>query len=215
MAEHKHHGPLHLSRYLTVATDAIAKAISSAVSHPLSVVKDLACHCTQTVVLQARKKIDVHQVPPHVASEVEKRTSEVRRRNIESARSQPQSSAACSSQPSDAAQGSTHKDTRAACRFFSLQVNDEEGIVHAYCRRCNRMVLVYDRALYWGVKRPSGAKPQTYPYKCSCGGHTFEVGLGFEYPEDALDENDLTTITVAVRCASCNEVAIVFDDEAT
>jgi len=41
------------------------------------------------------------------------------------------------------------------------------------------------------------------------------VVIGFNYPDEALDENDIDTITVAVRCASCNEVAIVFDDEAT
>lgn len=113
----------------------------------------------------------------------------------------------------EAARGNS--DRRVACRFFNVKTNDEEGIVHLHCRRCHRMILAYDRALYWGVKRKPGSLTETYPHMCSCGSHTFEVAVGFAYPHEALDENDLDTITIAVRCASCSEVAIIFDDEAT
>ena len=106
-------------------------------------------------------------------------------------------------------------DRREACRFFLVKTNDELGVVHAFCRRCKRKILAYDRALYWGVKRESYIPPATYPYMCSCGSHTFEMAFGFNYPEDELDENDIDTMTIAVCCASCNEIAVIFDDEAT
>jgi hypothetical protein len=59
--------------------------------------------------------------------------------------------------------------------------------------------MIFDRALYWGTRRENGHTAQTFPYRCSCGGHTFEIALGFEYLPEALDENDIETITAAVR----------------
>jgi len=213
MADKVHLGPLHLQRHLTEGTDAIAKVLCSSVDHPVSLVRDVTCHCSSTTAIPPERQSQVHRTPPaHATGETEKRTSAVRRQSIESSRTQ-QPGSAVSAGAADAKE--THQDARRACRFFSLQMNDEEGVVHAFCRRCNRRILVYDRTLYWGVKREGGSTPPTYPYKCSCGGHTFEVTLGFTYLDDALDENDLDTISVAVRCASCNEVAVVFDDEAT
>src|SRR5208283_5896884 len=61
------------------------------------------------------------------------------------------------------------EDRRVACRSFSLRLNEEEGVVHSSCQRCNRLMLLYDRTLYWGLKRSTDAPPATYPYECSCG----------------------------------------------
>ncbi|MCY3018681.1 MAG: hypothetical protein NTW87_06585 [Planctomycetota bacterium] len=210
MAEKDWRGPLHLQRYLASCTDAMADVVRSAVGHPVSLVSSLQCQCAPTVILPKSRKSESR--PPSVRAKddaVQKRTAEVRRRNLESTRVMPAQPPAGNALP----QGT--EERRQACRFFELQMNDEDGIVHAYCRRCERMILVYDRALYWGVKRETGVVPPTYPYLCSCGSHTFEMAIGLHYQDDALDENDLEMITVAVRCASCNEIALVFDDEAT
>lgn len=196
----KHPGPLHLQRYITDCTDAFADSIRKAVEHPISVVRSLRCECDPAVLQRAVRSISGRAIDP--------RTIQARQRNIESSRIMRRS---------DFAPGASANadDRRVACRFFSLPLNDEEGIVHATCRRCERLILIYDRALYWGIKRPTGVSPTTYPYKCTCGGHTFEIAVGFEYPEEPIDENDINTITVAVRCAMCNEIAMIFDDEAT
>ncbi len=192
-------GPLHLQRFLTACTDALADVVRSSVHHPVTTVRSLNCQCMPSGVLPAVRK------PDSGRTAIEARTAEARERSIESSRTLAMRAAAANSD----------SDRRVACRFFALGINDEEGVVHSNCRRCNRLILLYDRALYWGIKRKDSAPPPTYPYKCTCGGHAFEVALGLEYPDEALDENDLITITIAVRCASCNEIAVVFDDEAT
>jgi len=135
------------------------------------------------------------------------RTADARRRNIESSRSKIELSTSGEKPSAD--------DRRMDCRFFSLRSNDEEAVYHSYCRRCDKRILIFDRVLYWGTKRQSGISPPTYPHRCCCGSHTFEIAIGMTYPEEALDDNDLDLITIAVRCASCNEIAVVFDDEAT
>jgi hypothetical protein len=201
MDEKKHpDGPLHLQRSLTECTEALVNIIRQSVDHPVTLIRSLHCECMPSGIMRAVK-------PPQTT--IEQRTAPIRQKNIESSRRMKVEDG---STPDKPASGS---ERRLACRFFALQLNDEEGVVHSLCRRCNKLVLLYDRALYWGIKRQSRETPETFPYKCSCGGHAFEVGVAFEYPDEALDENDLTTITIAVRCASCGEMAVVFDDEAT
>jgi hypothetical protein len=176
------------------------------------VVFGLHCACSTTVELLRKHESGLHPPPPHTKDHrTERRTSVIRRRSIENGAGLAAEGSKAGGPEAAAQPGGPLKP----CCFFSLDMNDEEGVVHAYCRRCNRKILVYDRALYWGVKRQSGEVPPTYPYSCSCGGHTLEVALGFEYPAEPLDENDLETITVAVRCAGCGEVAVIFADEAT
>jgi hypothetical protein len=187
-------GPLHLQQYLGPCNDALAGAVRASVHHPVSVVKSVHCQCLPSGLYRA--------VRADSARPGGDKLTEIRQR-IESRRA------------SQAGSKPPESDRRVVCRFLSLQLNDEEGVVHAFCRRCDKLVILYDRDLYWGVKRKPPAPPELFPYKCSCGGHAFEIALGFEYPAEALDENDLNTITVAVRCASCNEIAVVFDDEAT
>jgi len=193
-------GPLHLQKYLGPCNDNLADTLKQALGHPVTLIRTLHCQCAASGMHRAIRP----ETPP--ANPVEQRTREARRSQIESGRMK--SARTSASEASD--------DRRLACRFFSVKVNDEESVVHAICRRCERLILLYDRALYWGIKRPSGRQPpETFPYKCSCGGHMFEICLGFLYPPDTIDENDLDTISIAVRCASCNEVAVIFDDEAT
>jgi|GEM_PF-3688606 len=210
MNEKSPNGPLHLQRFLTECTDIVATIIRSSVEHHISSVHSLFCNCTKSVTERRVGSSSVSPaVHPNADPSIAERTEKVRRRNIESSR------ANIPAYNPNATTSSVPDDRRSACRFFSLKTNDEQGVVHAYCRRCERIVLVYDRDLYWGVKRKTGMTPPTYPHVCCCGSHMFEVVIGFNYPDEALDENDIDTITVAVRCASCNEVAIVFDDEAT
>ena len=197
MADKTYSGPLHLQRYLSPCTDSIADILRSSIGHPISIVHSLHCQCQPSGIMKAAVP------PPKSGSEAQHRTAEARKRNIQSSRI------------IKAGELEKEDDRRMICRFFSMNTNDEDGIVHTFCKRCERMILVYDRALYWGIKRKANVIPTTYPYKCSCGSHTFEVAVGLSYPDEALDENDVDMITIAVRCASCAEVAIVFDDEAT
>lgn len=230
MTENDPAGPLHLQRYLTACADSLAGVIRSCASHSIDEVRSLQCLCRATSVASVRPPEQAPQSgqpggeaaggdarPTTTADYVRERTAIIRRQNIESSR---KSIPACRPASVESAAGKLENpeggdaaDRRVACRFFSVRTNDEEGIVHSHCRRCERLVILYDRALYWGVKRGQAAPP-TYPHMCSCGGHTFEVALGFTYPPDRLDENDLDTLTIAVRCAHCNEVAVIFDDEA-
>ncbi|MFH0938566.1 MAG: hypothetical protein V1899_04695 [Planctomycetota bacterium] len=186
-------GPLHLQRYLAPCADVLVDVIRSSVHHPVNVIRSLHCQCLPNRVLKTVEPSDVKPIDPRIV--------QARQKNIESARKMAISDA--------------DNDRRIACRFFSLRLNDEDGVVHSTCRRCDRLILLYDRALYWGIKKTSVTVTPTFPYKCTCGGHAFEVALGIEYPDEAMDENDINTLTIAVRCASCNEIAIIFDDEAT
>lgn len=210
-----HGGPLHLQRHLAPCSGPLAQAIRSSAQHQVDVVLSLQCHCSITAQVPGKHDSGLHPPPPHTTDgHVEKRTSVIRRRNIESGSARAAGAQASSPAGEPDPSGKAAEPLKPCC-FFLLQLNDEEGVVHAYCRRCNRRIIVYDRALYWGLKRQNGQAPPTYPYKCSCGSHTFEVALGLEYPPEALDENDLETITIAVRCAGCGEVAVIFEDEAT
>ncbi|MGD0090866.1 MAG: hypothetical protein ABSE73_13185 [Planctomycetota bacterium] len=208
-------GPLHLQRFLAPCSGALSALIRSSAPGAVSAVLSLQCRCMATREVLPRHVSGLH-LPPLRGTDasIEKRTSVVRRRNIESQRVQAAGATAPSPAGGPEACGKPEEEPKPCC-FFSLQLNDEEGVVHAYCRRCNRKILVYDRALYWGTKRQLNETPPTYPYQCSCGGHTFEIALGFEYLPEALDENDIETITTAVRCAGCSETAVVFADEAT
>jgi hypothetical protein len=192
-------GPLHLQRFLQTPCPEIEKAIRDAVSHSINSLRGLYCDCRTSAAMRA--------IPP-TEEEASKDPvmAEARRRALEQSKAKI-----------NLRQGLSEDEGRAlpACKFFYIKLNDEAGIYHAICRRCQRVVNVYDRDLYWGTPRKSDKPPMTFPYNCGCGGHAFEVGVGFSYPPEALDENDIDTLTVAVRCATCDETAVIFDDEAT
>lgn len=188
-----HQGPLHLQRFLQSADAAIEKALLKAVTHNITVTRGLGCDCKSSASMRA--------MPP----EDETVNDEACRRAMETSRARI-----------DLRRGLDGQTGRAmpACLIFYIKLNDEAGVYHAICRRCQRKVTVYDRDLYWGTPRKTAA-PETFPYNCSCGGHAFEIALGFNYPDEALDENDIDTLAIAVRCATCEETAVIFDDEAT
>jgi len=196
-----HKGPLHLQRNLTVCTEALGEVLRSAVAHSVTQVHSLYCRCGQSQFIS--------KTTMPTATLGDARVAEARARHIESSRRLRKA------KEESAKAADEEADRRGTCRFFAIRINDEAGIVDAYCRRCETRILVYDRDLYWGIKRQTGITPPTYPYKCSCGGHAFEVAIGFDYPDEVLDENDINTITVAVRCVSCGEDAVIYDDEAT
>jgi len=196
-------GPLHLQRNLAVCTESLEKMVRATVAHRLTSVYSLYCRCGASGKFPlSRKSFEVPGSPNSIAA----RTAEARKQNIQTASEVPV--------PARTAPGS-EDDRRGTCRFFAIKLNDEEAVIHAYCRRCENRVLIYDRVLYWGTKRASTVSPETFPYRCTCGSHAFEVAVGFDYCDDALDENDINIITVAVRCVTCATDAIIFDDEAT
>lgn len=207
-------GPLHLQRYLTVCTESLEKMLRSTVEHPLTSVCSLYCRCGASGKLPLAGKSKKSNTP---ANSVEARTAEVRKRQVETASGAllPAVTGPGPAVPPSPTVPGSEDDRRATCRFFAIKLNDEEAVIHAYCRRCENKILVYDRVLYWGIKRASQSGAETFPYRCTCGSHAFEVAIGFDYPDEAIDENDINTITVAVRCVTCGTDAIIFDDEAT
>ncbi len=201
-------GPLHLQRHLTTCTEALEKVLRQAVAHNLSDICGLYCRCA------ASGKYPLSRKAFEKEGSIEARTAEARKRLIESSRRMavPDPNALAASEIAPKVPTPERRET---CRFFDVRMNDEAAVIHAMCRRCEQRIVIYDRDLYWGVKRKTGLTPPTYPYRCSCGGHMFEVAVGFDYPDDAIDENDITTISIAVRCVGCGEEAMIFDDEAT
>jgi hypothetical protein len=203
-------GPLHLQRHLTTCTEALEKVLRQATAHPLTGIFGLYCHCG------ASGKYPLSRKAFEKEGTIEARTAQARKRLIESSRRMtPAASEASPPGPDKPASLVPTPERREICRFFDVRMNDESAIIHAFCRRCEQRIVVYDRDLYWGTKRQTGITPPTYPYRCSCGGHMFEVAVGFDYPDEAIDENDINTITIAVRCVGCGEEAMIFDDEAT
>jgi hypothetical protein len=201
-------GPLHLQRNLTVCTETLEKVMRTTVGHSLTCIYSLYCRCG------ASGKLPVARTEATPADSISARTAQARKRGLESAATMPSVAVPGSSAGLPAVPGSDD-DRRNTCRFFAIKLNDEEAVIHAFCRRCENRVLIYDRALYWGTKRGTLPTPETFPYRCTCGSHAFEIAIGFDYPEDAIDENDINTITVTVRCVTCGTDAMIFDDEAT
>jgi hypothetical protein len=101
-----------------------------------------------------------------------------------------------------------------SARVFSIEINEESGVARATCRLCRKSFTLYDRAVAWGVPRQTEMLPKTFPYKCCCGGHSFQIAVGMEYPSDPMGDDDLIQFTVGAACLACDEVAIAFDDEA-
>lgn len=197
----KYPGPLHLQGHLSECAEKLGAAIRSSVSHPVTLVRALHCAC---------KPEDIQR-----ALEAEKNDPKKNKSSsvfLSRAQMQRLKDAQQKSKDSDRL---VDPDRRVQCRLFSLEVNDEDAVVVSFCKRCNKKFIVYDQALYWGTRRESGSPRTTYPYRCGCGGHTFEVGVGFEYYDEALDENDIAFLTIGVRCAACDEISVVLDDEAS
>ena len=199
--------PLHLQGYLSECAAALAAALRGAVSHTVSHAHALSCSCRRSSMQRSLAEAERSDDPRT------RKSASSRRQALERHQQERRSSASNPRLLAVSAAGAVEQ--RAACRLFSIELNDEEGVVRGFCRRCQKMFPVFDRALYWGVKRGSGETPKTYPYRCTCGGHTFELAVGFDYPEDALDENDIHTISLAVRCAACEEISVILDEEAT
>lgn len=196
---HPNEGPLHLRKFLGACSEPLTKTMHDSVTHPLSLLRSIHCSCPPSGVMEAassrgsRSSPELVVTPPpggDAAARISSRRMEAVRTKGDSERLGP-------------------------CHIFYVELNDEEGIFKAFCRRCQKMFIVFDQALYWGMRRKTGFVPKTYPYRCSCGGHAFELGLGFDYYEEALDENDIRTITVAVRCAACDEMSVILDEEAS
>ncbi|MBE7466539.1 MAG: hypothetical protein HS116_23975 [Planctomycetes bacterium] len=203
-------GPLHLQGYLTVVRGDLAEVVKKSVEHPVSVVRALHCPDKANAALQYLEEAEKSDDPNR------KRISSKRRAALKAhhaERISPQSSERLTPPPRKRAELEADDDD-AQARLFLVELNEEEGVVRAFSRKTGRMILLYDRQLYWGMPRNTRVAPQTFPYRSSCGGHTFEVVVGFDYGEDALDENDMHFVTIALRCVASGEVAIILDEEA-
>jgi hypothetical protein len=202
--------PLHLQNYLADCPSRLADVIRNSVQHPVSHVYLLNCNCRPSVVTrvldEAKKSGDAKRVK--VASE---RLAALHKHHQQ----RLSSSGFYAVPPPGAAPVPNKADPQGRCGLFAIETNEEEGVVRAICRRCRRIFPVFDRALYWGLKRKSEKPPEAWPHRCSCGGHTFEVGIGFDYGDDAMDEMDIHTITAALRCGACDQISLILDEEAT
>ncbi|MCX7804783.1 MAG: hypothetical protein N3A38_06280 [Planctomycetota bacterium] len=98
-------------------------------------------------------------------------------------------------------------------RVFSIELNEEEGVAALTCRKCRRTIRLYERSLAWGLPRKEGEQPKVFPYKCSCGGHAFQVAVGMEYPRDRVSDEDMLQFSIAAACLACDEISVAFDDE--
>ena len=201
--------PLHLQSYLAECPAPLTKVLRSAVDHPVSHIYALNCNCKPSVVTRVLEEAKRSSDPQQRQSASERIAA------LQKHHQQRLSASGRYAIPPGALPVPRTTQERGNCTLFAVEINDEAGVVRAFCRRCHRIFPVFDRALYWGVKRPTEDVPETWPYKCACGGHMFEVGMGFDYTEDPIDENDIHTITVAVRCGACDQIAMILDEEAT
>lgn len=213
-------GPLHLQGFLQPLDRDLQRSMLSAVSHPISSLSKLYCPCRQSSVLKAISEKELSNDPALRESARQQKEALEKHRDLRMKNKSSKRTAinpvTCGIRPDTNLYETTRTDTSQStgCFLFSLEVNEEEGIVRAFCRRCMSLYPLFDRALYFGMPRPINSVPQTFPLRSMCGGHTFEVGLGFDYPEDALDENDLRYVTIAAKCLASGEIMIVTDEEA-
>ena len=214
-------GPLHLQGFLKPCEGDLAQVMLSAASHPISSLCKLYCPCRESSVMRAISEKE-HSLDPLQRQaavrqkEALERHRDVRMKNKSSKRTaiKPGVSPDTNLYESGAHQSLNADVKPTGSYLFSLEVNDEEGIVRAFCRNCQSLYPLFDRSLYFGIPRKSNEVPPTFPVRSTCGGHTFEVSLGFDYPEDALDENDLRYVTIVARCLASQEILVVLDEEA-
>lgn len=202
-------GPLHLKDYLVDCSEELAEAIRNSVSHTVSTIRSISCPCKsdslrQTIDEQARSE------DPDKRKTASDRLEKLKKHHKE------RMSSGSSARLLAIREGDTAiiRKSMLPCRMFAVETNEEEGIVRGFCRRCQKLFPIFDRALYWGVRRSSPNPPESWPYRCVCGGHSFEVGIGFDYDEDPMDENDFHTVTIGIRCCACDSIHMIMDDEA-
>jgi hypothetical protein len=194
-------GPLHLQGFLGDCPDELRDVITGSVEHPVSHCFGLDCSCKPSVVTRVLDEAANSQDP------VARQLAQAHRARLEHhhlQRRKPSGFHPAVGPKSAALQ---------PCNLFAIETNEEEGVVRGFCRRCERLFVLFDMALYWGIKRDTPNPPETWPYGCVCGGHGFQVGLGFDYTDDAMDTNDFHTITIALKCAACGKVAVILDEE--
>lgn len=219
-------GPLHLRKHLMPCPQDLAKVIAGCVSHSVSTLRGISCTCRRTPIDQ-RLTEDEQSDDPKRRKRASDRKDRLRQHQADRMGSSSRIPALPLPPPGgverrsgeDRRSGEERRAEKPAdsqpCTLFIVELNDEEGVVRAFCRRCQQLYPIFDRALYWGTRRKEAKTPPSWGYRCGCGGHSFELGLGFDYSDDAMDENDIHTLTVAVRCAACGEVSVIFDEEAT
>jgi hypothetical protein len=197
-------GPLHLQGFLVECPEELARTLLQSVTHPLNALFALRCSCKPDGLLrlldEAAAKADPRLKEAMAAKHRLLARHYQARQSAQGPAPLPRPRANVPLPPS---------------KVFTVETNEEEGVVRSFCRRCRKMFVLFDRALYWGTPRAETQVPESWPYKCVCGGHSFEVALGFEYPEAAMDENDIHTLSLAVRCPACGETAMLLDEEAT
>ena len=137
-------GPLHLQRNLAVCTESLEKMLRATVDHRLTSVYSLYCRCGASGKFPlSRKSFEVPGSPNSIAA----RTAEGRKHNIQTASELP---LPVTNDPGAPARFGVSADDerRGTCRFFAIKLNDEEAVIHAFCRRCENRILIYDRVLY-------------------------------------------------------------------
>lgn len=194
-------GPMHLQGFLGLCSEELQGVITGSVEHPVSTCFGLTCSCKPSVVTRVLDEAASSQDPDaRIRAQAHRTRLELHRLQ----RRKPSESHPAIDRRGEALQ---------PCNLFAIETNEEDGVVRGFCRRCDRLFVLFDMALYWGIKRNTPNPPETWPYGCVCGGHGFQVGLGFDYTDDAMDTNDFHTITIALKCAACDKVAVILDEE--
>ena len=96
-----------------------------------------------------------------------------------------------------------------------LQIDIREGIpvVFSHCETCEISFKVSAQEDY-----PSGYIQDDHekPLKrfiCECGGQSFQIALGYEYPGDEIDSTDISWFTMVGKCSTCGLIQELFSDE--
>ena len=203
-----HSGPMHLQAHLGECNEDLEATIRSSVSHSVSTIRAICCTCAPGNLSRILDEGQCSGDPQ------QRRSASDRVEQLDRHR-QKRISRGSSTRLQKAVSGRTKSNStrRQICSLFAVEINEEEGVVRGFCRRCQKMFVVFDRCLYWGLRRDHASPPESFPYRCLCGGHSFELGVGFDYSDDALDENDFHTVTVAVRCCACTVISMILDEE--
>ena len=109
-----------------------------------------------------------------------------------------------------------HQGIQCTCGNQLLRLNVREGIpaVFALCERCENEFKLYVNADYKAGYIPDNpTMPQKTVLCTNCRGQIFQVGVGYEYPGDEVDDTDITWFTMIGKCSSCSEIQLLFEDE--
>jgi hypothetical protein len=109
-----------------------------------------------------------------------------------------------------------HQGIHCTCDSKHLIIKKRVGTqaIFAHCISCGGEFKIYVNGDYPAGYIPDDpAKPLKSIMCSNCEGHTFQVGVGYEYPGDEIDSTDITWFTMVGKCSSCGTAQELFSDE--